>query len=52
MTAVIEIYYDAKCKHCIMLKEVYKGKRKKHECKVTGESITLKTKACKDFRLC
>lgn len=50
--ATIEIVYDAKCKHCLNLKEIRKGKRKLHECKVTGDQITLKTLACKDFKLC
>ncbi len=35
-----------------MLKKINKGKRKRHECKVTGDKITLNTKACKNFKLC
>jgi hypothetical protein len=48
--AIVEIIYDAKCKHCSNLKEIYKGKRKLHECKISGNQITLKDKACKEFK--
>jgi hypothetical protein len=50
--SVLEIYYDAKCKHCLNLKKIKKGKRKLHECKITEIQVTLKTKACKDFKIC
>lgn len=60
--AIIEITYDAKCKHCDHLVRTSKGKRVVHRCSRLGKdnlqdsdpvgwSVTLKTRACKDFKM-
>jgi hypothetical protein len=47
----LEIFYDAKCKHCKHFDYFYKGKRKVHKCNLTEEQLTLKSKPCNKFEL-
>lgn len=35
----VEIFYDAKCKHCKWFDYHYKGKRKVHKCNLTEEQL-------------
>ena len=51
--SIVEIYYEAKCKHC--LHRI--GKRNKNNkyqsfCEIKQEFITLKDKICDKFKLC
>ncbi len=48
---ILEITYDAKCKHCKHFDYFYKGKRKQHKCNLTEEALTLKSKVCDKFEL-
>lgn len=46
--AVVEIKYDAKCKHCKHCEVV----KRKAQCKIDGPILFgLKTKACENFEL-
>lgn len=47
----VEIFYDAKCKHCKWFDYKYVGKRKQHLCNLTLETLTLKSKPCDKFEL-
>lgn len=47
----LEIFYDAKCKHCKWFDYYYKGKRKTHKCNLHEIDLTLKSKICKEFEL-
>lgn len=47
----LEIFYEAKCKHCKHFKYYYKGKRKLHKCGLTEDPLTLKSKVCDKFSL-
>lgn len=49
--SVVEIIYDAKCKHCKHFDYKYKGKRKEYRCNITLEKLTLKSKICDKFEL-
>jgi hypothetical protein len=48
---IVEIHYDALCKHCKNLKRYSKGKRVLHKCNLTEEPLTLKSKICDKFEL-
>ena len=48
---VIEINYEAKCKHCKYFKRYSQGKRVKHKCGLTDVDLTLKSKICNKFEL-
>lgn len=59
--AIIEIVYDAKCKHCANRRTHYEGKRKLTRCARLGVDnlqsttpngwpVTLRTKACPEFK--
>jgi hypothetical protein len=50
--SIIEIYYQAKCKHCLHRIEK-KNKRNKYQsfCKIKEEFITLRDKICNNFKL-
>lgn len=48
---IVEMIYDAKCKHCANIKPYYQGKRKYHRCKVHDRRVTLIDKGCRDFKL-
>lgn len=48
---IVEIIYDAKCKHCQHFKRYSKGKRTAHKCNLTEEPLTLKSKVCDKFEL-
>lgn len=50
--SVIEITYEAKCKHCFH-KDIKKNSKGRHQsfCEIKNEFITLKDKSCKDFKL-
>ncbi len=50
-TTVVEIFYDAKCKHCKYLLRTRPRKRVMHKCAVDGKDITLSTKSCSNFKL-
>jgi glutaredoxin len=47
----IEMFYDAKCKHCKFFDRYSKGKQVKHKCKLTNHSLTLKSRVCDKFEL-
>ena len=51
MTVLIEIHYDAKCKHCAFINLKYIGKRKYSWCDKKDEPMPKNTKACPDFTL-
>jgi hypothetical protein len=47
----LEMFYDAKCKHCKFFDRYSKGKQVKHRCKLTNHSLTLKSRVCDKFEL-
>ena len=51
MTVLIEIHYDAKCKHCAFINLKYIGKRKYSWCDKKDKPMPKNTKTCPDFTL-
>lgn len=49
--SVVEIIYEAKCKHCKFAKPIYKGKKTLTQCDKKKEQIRLRDKARKEFEL-
>ena len=52
--SILTITYHARCKDCKFLKEVYKGKRKMHECgnkfaKTFGDTRALRDLVCEEW---
>ena len=47
MAIKVEIFYEAKCKHCSHCETI----RRKTKCKLTGFTITQKDKACDKLKL-
>lgn len=48
---IVEIRYEARCKHCKKSKRTMKGKRVITMCKETDTQIALRDKACSKFEL-
>ncbi len=50
--AIIEIHYKARCKHCFYLttQKISKNRRQAY-CNLNENFTTLKTEACKNFKL-
>lgn len=51
---IVEIRYEAKCKHCQFLKPFWEGKRKFYKCsndQSGRDRITLRDKSCDQFKL-
>lgn len=49
---ILEIHYDAKCKHCKNRTDRANDKNKKQSfCEIHKEFVTLNTKACDKFEL-
>jgi glutaredoxin len=47
----VEIYYEAKCKHCKYLLRTHPSKKAVFRCAVDNKHITSATKACQHFEL-
>ncbi len=50
--SVVEIFYDAKCKHCIHQSSKLNEKTNKYQayCEVKGKFVRLRDKACNKFQ--
>ncbi len=48
---VIEIYFEARCKHCYYRYSYLKGKLHRNNCRKHNKDVLLRDKACSDFKI-